>query len=230
MQEEWWERTVCWVCDHWWALLLLLMLPLVLYVSRPLWLPPLSGTPEPPPFPSPPPVPTLAAGVTMSPFPFSTPVSTLTARTTMIPSPSSTPVPKQGYVNLLGGYALNYPATWKGIETGTDAHFKLPNGSSVQIAVISMEPGQTISDFLAETGPIPLDVRKAQAIVANEPAIKHELLQAGDLIGIVYSVAHNLRLYHLALYAAESGQPLDNFEQSVQEFNEMVNSFSWLVP
>jgi len=39
MQEEWWERPVCILCDWWWAFLLGIALLLAAYFTRNLWLP-----------------------------------------------------------------------------------------------------------------------------------------------------------------------------------------------
>jgi len=39
MHEDWWESSVCWLCDYWWALLIALILGLSAYFTRDLWLP-----------------------------------------------------------------------------------------------------------------------------------------------------------------------------------------------
>lgn len=39
MEEEWWERPVCWVCDYWWLLLLMLLMALAAFFTRDSWLP-----------------------------------------------------------------------------------------------------------------------------------------------------------------------------------------------
>jgi hypothetical protein len=47
MQEEWWEKPVCYLCDYWWAFLILLMLMLTGWFTRDLWLPAPATTPAP---------------------------------------------------------------------------------------------------------------------------------------------------------------------------------------
>ena len=39
MNEEWWESPVCWVCDYWWVLLLIIVLALTAFFTRDFWLP-----------------------------------------------------------------------------------------------------------------------------------------------------------------------------------------------
>lgn len=39
MQEEWWERPVCYLCDYWWAFLILLVLGLTGWFTRDYWMP-----------------------------------------------------------------------------------------------------------------------------------------------------------------------------------------------
>lgn len=56
MREEWWERPVCYVCNYWWVILLLILLALAAYFTRPVWLPPV-----------PTPTPTLTATTTVAP-------------------------------------------------------------------------------------------------------------------------------------------------------------------
>ena len=46
MNEEWWERPTCWICDYGWILLLLLLLGLLLFFTRGLWGPLVGWEPE----------------------------------------------------------------------------------------------------------------------------------------------------------------------------------------
>jgi hypothetical protein len=39
MQEDWWERPVCYICDYWWAFLLALVLILTGWFTRDYWMP-----------------------------------------------------------------------------------------------------------------------------------------------------------------------------------------------
>ena len=49
MNEEWWESPVCFICDYWWALLLVIVLALAAFFTRDLWLPLLGYEPRPTP-------------------------------------------------------------------------------------------------------------------------------------------------------------------------------------
>jgi hypothetical protein len=39
MNEQWWEGSVCFICDYWWILLLVVVLIVVAYFTSPYWLP-----------------------------------------------------------------------------------------------------------------------------------------------------------------------------------------------
>ncbi len=49
MNEEWWEKPTCFVCDYWWVLLLVIVLALTAFFTRDLWLPLLGYESQPPP-------------------------------------------------------------------------------------------------------------------------------------------------------------------------------------
>jgi hypothetical protein len=53
MQESWWERPTCILCDWWWALLLGLILALAAYFTRGLWMPKMPVSPPTMPLPPP---------------------------------------------------------------------------------------------------------------------------------------------------------------------------------
>jgi|YNPNPStandDraft_1061719.scaffolds.fasta_scaffold41336_2 Uncharacterized protein conserved in bacteria len=63
MNGDWWERPVCWLCDFWWVLLILLVGALAAFFTRDYWMPaqPLV-TPPPESFPSSTRVATLGTG------------------------------------------------------------------------------------------------------------------------------------------------------------------------
>lgn len=44
MNDEWWEGTVCFICDYWWLLLLILVLGLAAYFTHNYWWPYLQTT------------------------------------------------------------------------------------------------------------------------------------------------------------------------------------------
>ena len=39
MDEEWWERPTCIICDYGWIILLVIILGLALYFTRNIWMP-----------------------------------------------------------------------------------------------------------------------------------------------------------------------------------------------
>lgn len=39
MEEEWWERPTCFICDYGWIILLVIILGLALYFTRNMWMP-----------------------------------------------------------------------------------------------------------------------------------------------------------------------------------------------
>lgn len=39
MNEEWWERPTCFICDYGWIILLIIILALALFFTRNLWMP-----------------------------------------------------------------------------------------------------------------------------------------------------------------------------------------------
>jgi hypothetical protein len=41
MNEEFWERPVCFICDYWWVFLIIIVLAITAYFTRDYWLPPL---------------------------------------------------------------------------------------------------------------------------------------------------------------------------------------------
>ena len=49
MNEEWWEQPVCWLCDFWWLLLILLDAALAMFFTRGYWMPALFPVPSPTP-------------------------------------------------------------------------------------------------------------------------------------------------------------------------------------
>jgi hypothetical protein len=227
MNEDWWERPVCWLCDFWWVLLLLLVLLATALFTRHIWLPwlGLSNPRSASPIPSPPATPVFASTpetlmVTSTPIPAAVTQATETA---------TVATEAYGYVNEEGGYALSYPSTWKGIETGANVQFELPDGSNVQITVTSVEPNQTLTSILEIPGPIPTPPgTTTQTEVAGERAIRREIYADGNLAGVVYSLLHHFRLYHLALYAPDRKDLPQDFSQSIQDFEQMVRTFSWL--
>jgi len=73
MQEAWWERPTCILCDWWWLFLLMLLLGLTAWFTRHLWLP----SPPPDPTPTVEILPTLAQPTATHP-PTAEPSPTLT--------------------------------------------------------------------------------------------------------------------------------------------------------
>ncbi|GAB4480147.1 MAG: hypothetical protein OHK0031_01070 [Anaerolineales bacterium] len=96
MNEEWWERPVCWLCDFWWLLLLLLLGGLTAFFTRSVWMP------APPP--------------TRTPLPSATftPVPTVTLQPTPTQTPS--PVPSATRVESLGTGDVQLTLTWNSVN------------------------------------------------------------------------------------------------------------------
>jgi len=39
MNDEWWERPTCWICDYGWIIALIIIIALVLFFTRNMWMP-----------------------------------------------------------------------------------------------------------------------------------------------------------------------------------------------
>lgn len=78
MEEKWWEGSVCYVCDYWWAILIAMFFILVTFFSRNTWLPVIgimTSTPTPTSTSTPTVTPTATATITPSPMPTNTPTA-----------------------------------------------------------------------------------------------------------------------------------------------------------
>ena len=95
MQDEWWESPVCYLCDYWWALLIILFLALAGWFSRDYWMPV-------------PPVPTVTV----------TPVPTPTPRPSATPtlSPTQTPELTSTRVQTLGTGDVQVTLLWDSVN------------------------------------------------------------------------------------------------------------------
>ena len=76
MNDEWWERPTCFICDYWWLLLMAIILGLAAFFTRGTWLPVIIS-----------PTLTPTAVATFTPLPTSTALFTST--------PTVTPTPRQ---------------------------------------------------------------------------------------------------------------------------------------
>jgi hypothetical protein len=76
MNEDWWERPVCWLCDFWWIPLLLLLAGLAAFFTREAWIPAPVPAPTPVPWPTFTPRPSMTRAPSPSPAPVSSPSPT----------------------------------------------------------------------------------------------------------------------------------------------------------
>jgi len=204
---------MCFLCDYGWILLICLIVALALALTSDYWLPWFGETPAIP-----------------------TPISITQSESTAVQSPltssSPTPVGLFGYINSSGGYAFDYPGSWQGLETGTDAHFQLPNGAKVQIAVRDAIPSDTLQTIAEDSGPIVLaQADISNTIVGGEPALKSDCRNGDNVvISRTYYVIHNGRIYYFSLFSSLDKPLPSNFTETLNEFDQMVSSLYFLQP
>lgn len=224
MQEEWWERSTCFLCERWWLLLLILALLLVGWFARDHWMPNRGATSTS----------TLAPAITpvSTPIPAITPVSTLASSTTPASAVATvTPTSElYGYINSEGGYAFNYPAEWKGEASGTDAYFQLPNNAKLEIIVRELQAGETFESLADDTGPLTIPKSNLTRLtIGGESAIRYEVLdERSNISARTYQILHAGRVYYLTLFAPpETGTA--SFSQSLEQFDQLMLNF-WFLP
>jgi len=203
MQEEWWERPVCYLCDYWWALLIALALLLTGWFTRGYWTPDLG----------------------------SAPASTLTPTAALVHVTAMKTPPSEfyGYVNNQGGYAFNYPVQWEGKAGGTDAYFELPNHAKLEIVVRDARDDETLDTLAYNAGPLSIPKSNfAKLVIGGEPALQYDVLdERGEIITRAYQVLRARRVYYLTLFA-----PLETgdipFSQSLAQLEQLVLDFRFL--
>ncbi len=113
MNETWWEKPVCLICDYWWLFLLGLVLFLTAYFTRPTW---------------------LSLIIPPTPIPISTPIPTPSPLPTTIPTPSPLPTPE------LGTGDVQITLSWSG-QNDLDLHVIDPSGDEIYYEVRSSDSG-----------------------------------------------------------------------------------------
>lgn len=204
MYKKWSDAPVCWLCDYGWMLLLALALLLTGWFARGYWLPILGVTPT------------------------STPAPTITpASATVTPT-----LDLYGYTNASGGYAFNYPTTWQGLESETDAHFLLPDDAKVQITIRTALLEDTLQTIVADAGPWLLPQSKiSDATVGGEAALKEDFLNAENVVtGRAYHVIHNGKIYFIALFSSPELPLPPSFPETLTQFDQVVSSFYFIQP
>lgn len=134
-----------------------------------------------------------------------------------------------GYRNALGGYAFNYPSTWKGMEIETDAYFDMPGKGKLEILVRPLEPGETLNALLDDSGPLrPPSSKDTDAMIAGEPALRQDILDATNIVTIrTYRVLHSGYVYYLTLFLPETSVPVSP-SKTLSDFDQLIASFQFL--
>lgn len=223
MNESRFDPSACFICDHGLSILVATAaLGVAAYFTRDFWLPP---------------TPTAAALTAVAPTPTSPVVATSTrviatpVATSASPTRGSTtqsPPKLQGYTNSSGKYALNYPSTWIGTETGTDAVFALPNGASALIHVESALEGQTLAEFASSSNEFPpRKILETRAISLNNvSAICQKFAEPNEtaLRAMSCLALKNNQRYVLSLIKLNTVSTSEQAE-SLNEFENLLNSF-----
>lgn len=228
MEERWWERPVCFICDYWWMILLALLFILSLFFTRTLWLPALG-------------ISSRQMTQTISSI---EPTSLIKKTSTNIPATarsnsSVTPIfsvpqtravtPLSGYINAIGSYGFNYPSNWQGAETGTDVLFIVDN-IKIDVAVHDPQKGKTLDSIRSGSDPLPSSTDDFnQTTVAGESALRQNLSgYEGQFIGYVYHVFSQSRYYTLTVVANPTEPLPDDFTDILMQFESLVKSFRFL--
>lgn len=227
MEERWWEHPVCFICDYWWALLIVIVLLLSVFFTRGIWLPIVGFEPL------------LTATPTLAPLPptrvilstqpgTETPITTRSPTTT-VPFTSTSADELFGYINTQGNYAFNYPSSWQGTETVSDVRF-IFDGVKCEVVVQSIRDGETLDTIRTTEGPIGSSLDNfLESSVGGVPALQQEIYNpSGELTGLLYHVLHGERYYAL-LIVADPNQPLrTNFATLMSQFEAIIKSFRFI--
>lgn len=203
MNDEWWERPVCIVCDYWWLLVIMIAIGLAGYFSRSFWLPMLN---------------------LVEPTIESTPVATPTIV-------GQDEVPRSQYSADQGEYSLTYPSEWPSEPVGDQAQqWFLPNGAIMSVHSEPALPGDSLAEFATEvTSRLPYDILNQDNIeLGGQPAIRQEVGFPGEikLIAIGYLFIADDQKYQIALAGLDT-LSADEQEVTIQEFEEVLSSFEY---
>jgi hypothetical protein len=222
MNERYWERFVWVLCDYWWGFLIgILVLGLLSYISWFYWIKPLNNN--------------ILLEQTKEISSVENPVFSITTTPSFINTvkPTYTNIPTKstvnGYINQMGGYALNYSSDWKGSASGANARFDIGNGCNVQILVKNVNPNVLLSELTSSSDPIPIpNYKVTKVVINNEPALRWEIMNKDKYSDIIYYVKHGTRFYILAFYSSLVSDPNFNYELRKAEFENLISSFYFL--
>lgn len=231
MHEEWWEKPVCYLCDYWWILLLLVILAVGLLTPRSqeylsLATPYYDITSVPKSTSTPGSIPTLFSNTSQS-----SPVQSNMAITPTVTSSIPTITLSSefyGYINEQGGYAFNYPSDWKGEAIEANAFFYLPNQAKMEIVVQDLQGGETLEGLVNRMGPLDVPFSNLTGvIIGGESAFRYEVVdETNNILLRGYQVVHQGRSYSLVLFSPI--RPEATFSQALEQFDQLVMSFRFL--
>lgn len=211
----------CWLCDYGWVLIVLFTTAGALFLSKN-YLQRLSSPQD-------------HSDSLLTDIPSTVMVSTALSGsytktpTLTIPTPTSSPTNdnglKSGYVNRSGGYALNYPAQWRGTELETDIQFVTNIGAMVYVHV---EPH--VDDLITFSGSMqafPYDIRQViGTFIDGQPArcMDVTLPESSILTSISCFTLDGQKGFVISL--AELGALTQDQLQAVQsQFMDLLSSF-----
>jgi len=200
MNEKWWERPTCFLCNYWWLLLLVVVLGLTAYFSRGFWFPKIMGE-------------------TVIPPPRLTPFARQLADNESV---TNFPDPE-------GLFAFSPPLDWSYQDLGSQTHqWALPDGAVVSVHSEPLAAGDTLDNYAQEvTTRLPYDVLKQeQSQVGGQLAIRQEIAYAGqdERIAVGYIVFYNDRKYLIALAGLDMIDPSEQ-ERIILEFENVLSTF-----
>lgn len=213
MNERWWERSACLLCDYGWVALLIVLLSLAAYLLRGWW----PGS--------------------QNPAPVSTEVlSAATALPSIYPSPSSTStaVQRSEFTDPQGEFRLSFPAEWSLEKMDDSTHqWILPQGLVMSVHSEPILSGETLEDFAQEVVTrLPYEVlRQEQIQIAGQPAIRQEVAYLGqrERIAVGYLLFYRGRKYQIGLAGLDGFSQAEQ-EQLIQEFEQTIATFSFIQP
>lgn len=209
MQERWWERPVCIVCEYWWVAVLAIALGLTAYFMRGYWMPAIGMTP----------VPTAT-----QPGPSAVPATAAVA-------PSATPEGTTAFQDPAGNYKLEHPTDWTREDVGDQVQaWQLPEGAEVSVHAEPAQPGDTLESWAEE-----VVARMQYAVLAQsnvsvggEPGIRQDVAytRSGPRIAVGYLMMHGGQKYQIAL-AGLDDLSADEQQRLIEQFEAMLKTFNF---
>ncbi|MHC1732863.1 MAG: hypothetical protein AB9888_12660 [Bacteroidales bacterium] len=131
-----------------------------------------------------------------------------------------------GYQNTEAKYALNYPVSMKGMETGSSVIF---SQKDLKIEVNVRPAGSdSLLSIPTKEGPLDIPHQFSESEIDGEPALREDLLgEKGETIGRIYHVFHAGRRYGIGLISNPNEPLPSSFNEMLLEFEKMVSSFQF---